>query len=1447
MISPVAALFGIALAAAPLVHGQISYLPITGDTDSEIDSSKVYTHAVDFGSSGPRALINGVQFQAGGPTFGSIAGTSATVGTGTTTIPTAHAGDNNANPYLNGASPCDMENLVRDMNYNNTTAQIILTGLTPGQPYRFRLYNRVWGASAGNRGQNIGFDTDGVGTSIAEAEHTGTFNQDNATNPDPGFANWWQVNACTYEYTLAPGVTQLKVYINATSSASYHLYGLTNEEAGPDETPPVIASTDPADDSAGIYPGTSLTANFSEDIALTGVGTITITDDDDGSGTQTINLPNASVVTVSGATLIINPASNLEFGTNYSVQISADAITDLAETPNAFAGIADSTTWNFSTAALDGSPPVLAAVDPFDPADGAVDVLLNSILSVTFDEDILVNSSATQVLFEEDFESDNGGFTASGSPNDWAHGTPNSDNNAGLILTTGNGGSANCWATNLGTGGSSSGTIDTNANLILHSPKTVGNGIDLTGIATAQLEFAAAIDAAAGDTIEVVVRKVTDNAALVTLTPFTPAVTADWATYGPFDISDALGNEVYLEFRYAGTNNTYIGLYIDDVKVTAVNASDVITLKNLTGGTDTVIAVNDSSQVSVSGSTLTITPAASLAPEANYAIQIGSTAIRNYSDLNFAGIADTTTWNFTTTGPKTLTWDPSGGGASDGAGTWLAAGEWWDGAANVDWGNSSPDNAVIGNGGAGGTITLGAVNAGTVLLDNFTGTYGLNGGSLAQDSGITIGANAGNVNILTQVTGTGGITINGPSRVNLRGGGNNSFSGDLVVTGGGEALDDDFVNIGSGNLTLNGGAYVNYWADTLTRTLGSGPGQVQLPGGESGFSGQGANGMGVRFNNNANLEVVWGDTFFNPSTLILQTPWANTNGKINFLNPLDLNGATRTIKVNKDHGNGGGFFIDGWAQMSGAISNKDTENPAGLIKTGPGRLILAAANTYDGGTTVNAGALEYARADAMPPTGSVAFNDGSELWVQIGGANQFTAASSGAGSLGGLLSDINFTGAVDLVLRPASNPNYLGSIPSAITDLWIFGGNMTLSGTSAYTGATIIGHRGGGAITVSLGSSTALPSGTPVTVDTSGTSRLDLRGFDATIGRFTAGSNNGGQKGTIQDTVGGGVLTLTDGIFVDGHNDGGGEINVDTIDLNGTTQTFSINNNRANTKLFVGSNIRNGGVIINGGGNISQTVFSGHSTYTGGTTVDRGILTINGSLADATMLIKTATTVNGTGTLTFNVAGATIDQVVMTGGTLTATGLTVNVNGSLTQSEYVIVDATGGGTISGTFAGLTGAPGYALNYDTAGQVKLIGTPSGSPYSTWATGGEPFDGDANGDGVPDGLAFLLGAATPATDATSLLPTVSQSGGTLVMEFDCLPTADRGASVLNLQYDGDLVEPWTSVPVPGVVGNTTVGNVSFVATANGSLIHIVATVDDATEAAAGKLFGRLEGTE
>ncbi|MEN8864565.1 MAG: sialate O-acetylesterase [Akkermansiaceae bacterium] len=72
-----------------------------------------------------------------------------------------------------------------------------------------------------------------------------------------------------------------------------------------------------------------------------------------------------------------------------------------------------------------------------------------------------------------------------------------------------------------------------------------------------------------------------------------------------------------------------------------------ITIKNLDTPSQIDIPVGDS-QVSVSGSTLTITPNSNLAPNTNYAVQISATAIDDMDGNNFAGINNDTTWNFTT-------------------------------------------------------------------------------------------------------------------------------------------------------------------------------------------------------------------------------------------------------------------------------------------------------------------------------------------------------------------------------------------------------------------------------------------------------------------------------------------------------------------------------------------------------------------------------------------------------------------------------------------------------------------------------------------------------------------------------------------------------------------------------------------------------------------------------
>ncbi len=204
----------------------ISYEPITSDADSGISNSKIYTHAIDFGTQavGGVATINSVVFVDGdGGSFPAIGGGSETIGTGASSIPVDHAGDSGANAYVTG----DMQDLVYDMTYNDATAQINITGLTAGKEYQFKFYHRVWG---GDRPIDFGFDTDGIGSGIAGSEHTGSFNEADATDPDASFGSSTQVYALTYNYTLSAGVTTLTIYIDQTGTGSYHLYGLTNEE-----------------------------------------------------------------------------------------------------------------------------------------------------------------------------------------------------------------------------------------------------------------------------------------------------------------------------------------------------------------------------------------------------------------------------------------------------------------------------------------------------------------------------------------------------------------------------------------------------------------------------------------------------------------------------------------------------------------------------------------------------------------------------------------------------------------------------------------------------------------------------------------------------------------------------------------------------------------------------------------------------------------------------------------------------------------------------------------------------------------------------------------------------------------------------------------------------------------------------------------------------------------
>lgn len=168
---------------------------------------------------------------------------------------------------------------------------------------------------------------------------------------------------------------------------------------------------------------------------------------------------------------------------------------------------------------------------------------------------------------------------------------------------------------------------------------------------------------------------------------------------------------------------------------------------------------------------------------------------------------------------------------------------------------------------------------------------------------------------------------------------------------------------------------------------------------------------------------------------------------------------------------------------------------------------------------------------------------------------------------------------------------------------------------------------------------------------------------------------------------------------------------------------------------------------------------------------------------------------------------------------------------------------------------------YDLDFNGNGRVTGIvveGIPNAgpsSPFSAWSTSGtgDPatFGGDSNGDGVQDGIAFLLGASTPDQNVNALLPSVTEDGsGGLQMSFTMLKPAISAPSVMSIQHSGDLGigDPWATVVVPSASG--IIDGVNFSITENTSdsdKNDVIAIIPSAGNAGNGKLFGRLTGEE
>jgi outer membrane autotransporter protein len=327
---------------------------------------------------------------------------------------------------------------------------------------------------------------------------------------------------------------------------------------------------------------------------------------------------------------------------------------------------------------------------------------------------------------------------------------------------------------------------------------------------------------------------------------------------------------------------------------------------------------------------------------------------------------------------------------------------------------------------------------------------------------------------------------------------------------------------------------------------------------------------------------------------------------------------------------------------SATIANDILANatPGSLTKRGSGVLTLTGTNSYTGGTVLEGGTLSVSsEANLGDVSGALTLNGGV---LQVTGTS-FTQSARPIifGTAGGGF-DIADAANTFTVTQSFSGPGSLSKLGA---------GTLLLTGAQSYSGATIVA--GGSLLAGTVG---AFSPNSAFSVSAGAT--LALNGFNQTIGSL-AGAG----------AVALGSATLTTGA------------------------------NNAST-LFSGAINGTGGLVKTGTGALTLT---GTSSFTGPTSLQSGLLTVNGSIAGSVVTINGGTLggsgfVGGINALAGAVApGNSIGTLSVAGNVVFAAGSTYQVELNAAGASDLIA-ATGTATLSGGQVQLLAAQGsYGLS------------------------------------------------------------------------------------------------------------------------------------------------------
>lgn len=194
----------------------------------------------------------------------------------------------------------------------------------------------------------------------------------------------------TCNYTVQAGDTTADLTVSSisgtivdtSSNAMSNFAPSTNLAANKalviDTTAPTISTLSPADGATGVSATANLVLTFDTAVDVE-TGEIAIKRSSDDFTIETVDVTSGFVTGTGTTTITVNPTTILSSLTQYYIQIDATAFDDIAG--NSYAGISNTTSWNFTTA--DTSVPVVSS---FSPLDGATDVEIDANLVITFDE-----------------------------------------------------------------------------------------------------------------------------------------------------------------------------------------------------------------------------------------------------------------------------------------------------------------------------------------------------------------------------------------------------------------------------------------------------------------------------------------------------------------------------------------------------------------------------------------------------------------------------------------------------------------------------------------------------------------------------------------------------------------------------------------------------------------------------------------------------------------------------------------------------------------------------------------------------------------------------------------------------------------------------------------------------------------------------------------------------